>query len=95
MLAMKSAKYRDWTIHIREFNGGFVAFLSDPSGKPFEGTLICMPSPESAEQYAHKFINWCIKLDERRIKAESSIALSGARHQVGSRSGATSRALGV
>jgi hypothetical protein len=69
---MESETYKDWTINIREANGGFAAFLIDSNGKKFDEVVICLPSAESAEQYAHKVINWWIKLEEQRKLAENS-----------------------
>jgi hypothetical protein len=63
-------KYKDWTIATHQANEGFLAVLVDPQGKKLDKPRICLPSPESAEHYAQKFINWHIKLEERRLKAE-------------------------
>ncbi len=63
---MEIATYREWTIAVRESNGGFVAFLTDATGKKFDKALICMPSPDAAAQCARKFINWWIKCDQKR-----------------------------
>jgi hypothetical protein len=71
-MTIKSEIYKDWTINIREINGGFTAFLIDSTGKKFDEVVICLPSAESAEQYAHKVINWWIKLEEQRKLAENS-----------------------
>jgi hypothetical protein len=70
MLTVRSEMYNGWTINIRESKGGFRAFLVDASGKAFNEVVICMPSVESAEHYAHKVINWSIKLEEQRSLAE-------------------------
>lgn len=59
-------KYKNWTITTHQANRGFLAILFDPNGERLKGPLICLPSSELAEYYAQKFINWRIKLEERR-----------------------------
>ncbi len=65
-------KYKDWTIATHRAEEGFLAVLVDPHGKKLDGPRICLPSPESAEHYAQKFINWHVKLEERRLMAGRS-----------------------
>ncbi|MBC8123220.1 MAG: hypothetical protein H7Y22_15455 [Gemmatimonadaceae bacterium] len=58
-------KYRGWTITTlttRQVGEGFLAVLVDPNGKKLDGPRICLPSSESAEHYARKFIDWSITL---------------------------------
>jgi hypothetical protein len=62
---MEPATYKGWTIIVRESKGGFAALLVDTKGRKFEGAVICMPTAESAEQFAHKMINWSIRLEEK------------------------------
>jgi len=62
---MEPEIYKGWTIIVRESKGGFAALLVDTKGRKFEGAVICMPTSESAEQFAHKMINWSILLEKK------------------------------
>ena len=66
---MHSLKYKDWSITTHPADEGFLAVLVDPEGNKLNGPRICLPSSESAEYYAQRFINWQIALEERRRTA--------------------------
>ncbi|MBC8123295.1 MAG: hypothetical protein H7Y22_15845 [Gemmatimonadaceae bacterium] len=71
--------YKNWTITTHQANEGFLAVLIDPQGKKLDRPRVCLPSPESAEHYAQKFINWYVKLEERRLMAERSARATAGR----------------
>ncbi|WP_164929284.1 hypothetical protein [Gloeobacter violaceus] len=66
-------KYKDWTITTQRANVGFLAILVDPDGKELDEPYICLPSPESAEYYAQRLINWYITLEQQRRTVKRSV----------------------